>query len=153
MAMWAVLSKAELNRLSHGWLLGAPASRRLLLKGMPARRQMPHFLKMRPKGAMECDSLLPPWTVCRIFRVCSKEKGCLRLWDELVSARFAINWQSKAAASCRTPRRLRRVIKNCAAFGETPVPVHENEIIGFDVSFRNADLTLKKSGDSLVEGI
>jgi hypothetical protein len=69
---------------------------------------------------MECGSLLPPWIVCRIFRVYSKEKACLRLWNELISARFAINLQWKAAASCCTPRRLRRVIKNYAVLGETP---------------------------------
>jgi hypothetical protein len=38
-----------LSLLSNDWLLGASAS-----------RLMPHsFYKMRPKGAMECGSLLP----------------------------------------------------------------------------------------------
>jgi hypothetical protein len=40
---------------------------------------MPHdFFLMRPKGAMECGSLLPPWLVCLIFRACSKAQASLR---------------------------------------------------------------------------
>jgi hypothetical protein len=70
---------------------------------------MPHsFFKNPPEGRYGVRQLAAALAcLSDISGLFEGGKLFLRHWDALISARFAINWQSKAAASCRTPRRLR----------------------------------------------